>query len=343
MKKKDRNMLILGLVVAVLLAHQFGYITIPGLPRLQTGGETGTQTTETWDQTQRENYLKGIGTFTCLAKAYDTCVLTTSRTIGTNFNVKLYKNHGGQWIPGPTLDSDGENFELQSIDNGYGWFVWTIPSGQAYYVDYQKIADKTRDPYIVGYQYVDVDGDTVKEFAFQYDFKNHAIPASGYPEVTMTGYLITYDSSFTGINDLSNSTGISTTTTTKYYDYYLAFSDVNKGVAIYQAEVKAQTTDITRVRFKYLEIPGLGNLPASSFSFYKTSSELIWTKTFSSNFDNALYLTYKTGQNNRFDTQLTIEYTLQDGDDILITITFYYLVAQTEAGASTSDTFYAQE
>jgi hypothetical protein len=289
----------------------------------------------------RENYLKGIGMFDVRYKAYDSCDPTTARTIATNYVVKLYKNHGGTWIPGPTLDADGEYFDLKPEDNGYCWAVVTIPSGQAFYVDYVKI--KAEDPYISSYIYTDVDGDGTKDFAFQYDMRNHAIPASGYPIIAMQGYILTYDASFTGLNDLANATAIGQTTTTKYYNYYLAFSAAKKGVAIYKVEVRAVTTDETKVRLRKLEIPGIGNLDGSSFERIVTATDIRWTYTLTYNFDNALYLKRMAQDNNEYDMTLQLEYTLANSDDIQIGLYVYYLTAQTEAGATASDTFYAQE
>lgn len=341
--KKDQWKYVAGAIILVVLAVQFLGIydftkLLSGTPTEQTGGTT-------LDTSARASYVKGIGTFLCLSRIYDSADPTTKLTIVTNYNLQLYRNTGGRWIPGPALDSSGENFEMKSEDNGYAWFVWQPVSGQNYYCDYKKTM--ANDPYIVGYQYVDADGDTDKEFCFQYDFKNHGITGSGYPEITFQGYAITYDGSFTGIVDWNstadgNSTSIGTSTVSKFYDYYLAFSAEKKGVAIYEIEVKAATTDLTKVRFEKLEIPGLGNVASSAFSRSVTSTEIIWRYTFSYEFDKSHYLVHNVGANNRYDMQLEIEYTLAGSDEILITLTVYYLVAVTEAGTSTSDTFYAK-
>jgi hypothetical protein len=341
MKKKDQYKLLLGIIVLVLLAHQFGFITIPGLPRLQTGEQGGTQPPISIDDQMRQAYLKGIGMFEVQTKAYDSADPATSRTVGTNLNVYWYKFTLGKWKLAVTQAASGTTYlDMKAEDNGYVWVAIDIPTNQAYYIDYKKILE---DPYVVGYQYVDVDDDGVREFVFQYDMRNHAIPSSGYPVVVFYAYLITYDSSFTGLNNLSNSTGIGTTTTTKTYEWYLSFSAVKKGVAIYKVEFKVGTTDETKVRLKKLQIPGLGYLDVSQFQKSFTGSDIRWTYTFSTSFDGANYLVRSAQDTlNKFYMTCEVEYTLSSGDDIRIDLTVYYLEAQTEAGKSTNDYFYAQ-
>jgi hypothetical protein len=97
------------------------------------------------------------------------------------------------------------------------------------------------------------------------------------------------------------------------------------------------------MRLKKLNVPGLGYLDGSLFEKTYTTTDYRYTYTISRNFDGALYLKLAANAQNRFDSTLGVEYTLANNDDIYLTITYYYLVAQTEAGGSFSDSFYAQE
>jgi hypothetical protein len=230
---------------------------------------------------------------------------------------------------------------LTPEDGGYLWVVMKIPSGQTKYVDYQKIMEMNQ--YVTQYLYTDIDGDGTKDFAFRYDMKGHAIPNSGYPSITFMGFLLKYDATFTGFNNLGNDAGIGSTTQTKFYSYYLSFSASKQGIAIWKVEVKVNTTDETKVRLKKLEVPGLGYLDVSAFDTVYTSTEIRWTYTISKNFDGALYLKHATNANNRYEMTLSLEYTLVHPDDILVTTTVYYLIAQTEAGKTASDYFEALE
>jgi len=344
MKASDKKMLkiIVAIAILILIAHQFGIITIPGLGRFETGGNGGNGDDDTTTATDRERWLKGEGMFefynswkNSLAPATD---LTTNE-----LDVLLFTRYGGEWIAGPQLQgSTATKFEMKPEYGGFIWFlVQQHDSSDAYYIDYNKIV--ASDPYVVDYMYTDADEDNVKEFMFKYDMKGHSIPNSGYPAVWFYAYALPYDSSFTGLNDIANETAIGTTTTTKYKDYYLSFSAAAKAVAIYKVEVKVTTTDQTKIRLKHLEIPTLGNVPKSSFVETITASDIRWTYTFTSEFDGALYIQHATGANNRYDMQLELEFTLASSDDILVTLTVYYLIGPSEAGTSTSDTFYAQE
>lgn len=342
MKKGTKQMLMaVGLLlIAGLIANQMGYLGEKiKLPGASTGGGGNNNTI---DDAEKANYLLGIGQFQLDNTAYDSTDPGTVRTIATNLNIFYYHNKGGVWSPGTTASSSTTKyFSATAEDNGYMWCVVEIPSGQAFYVDYEAISDL--NSYVTGWQYVDVDKDTVNEFVFQYDLRDHAIPSSGYPIITFNAYILTYDASFTGLNDLANATSIGTSTTTKYYEWYLAFSAEKKGVAIYKVEFKATTTDETKVRLKRMEIPNYGTLDAAQFTKSYTASDIRWTYTFTNNFKDANYLYREINSANKYYMNTQVEYTLVHPDDILITCTVYYLVAQTEAGASTTDSFYAQE
>jgi len=286
----------------------------------------------------KDNYKQGIGRYNVFETFVDSMDIGTVRTTVTNYVVKWYTKQGTLW----TYKETGNNkyVTLTAADSGWLWVVVTIPSGQAYYVDYQKVL--AGNDFVKGYLYADMDADGKKEFCFQYDMKNQPIPNSGYPAVSFNGFLLTYDASFTGLNNLSNATAIGGTTTTKFYDYYLAFASTKKGVGIYKVELKFGTTDETKCKLDKLNIPGIGYVDDSQFTTTTTASDIRYTYTITSSFDNALYVRYGANDNNRYDMTLSVEYTLASGDDILVTLTVYYLVAQTEAGTSTSDTFYAQ-
>lgn len=342
--KKGQKQLAEAIVVIAILAlvaNQFGYVTIPGVPKFQSTQTPSNQPTQA--PSSAADYMAGVGMFNVRCSAQETTDPTTSYVISPtgSANIAIYwmKYEGGQWIMGPS--GDNVYFDLKPADNGYGWIAVVVLSGQTQYVDYNKI--KSSDPYITNVVYTDVTGDGKKEFVFQYDFKNHAIPSSGYPVVWFYCYLSAQDTAFTGINTLSNSTAIGTSTVTKYYDYSLSLSAEKKTIAIYAIELKATTTDLTKVKLQKMQIPSLGYVDVSAFTKLTTSTDIRWTYTFSNGeFNNALYLSRFPSAANKWDMQTQIEFTLSGGDNILITLTVYYLAAQTEAGATKTSTFYAQ-
>jgi hypothetical protein len=336
MKKNEKYVIaLLGIIGIFFVLMQTGYLAQYGIPPLgQLGG--GGQVILT-DQ-QKEDYAAGVGRWNVFETVVDSLDISSVHTSGTNYSLYWYARHGGDWI---YLETGNNKYvDLTAEDGGVLWVIITIPSGQVLYVDYQETMRK--NPYITQYQYIDVDNDGVKEFAFCYDMRNHQIPNSGYPGITFKGFLITYDSSFTGLNNLGNSTAIGGTTTTLYKEYYLSFASSKKGVAIYKVEVKITTTDETKVRLKKLNIPGLGYLDGSAFIKTFTASDIRYTYTISTTFDGALYLKYGANAQNRFDSTLGLEFTLSGADDIAITLTYYLLKPQTEAGTSTYDSFNAQ-
>jgi hypothetical protein len=342
MKKSEKQILAVVCLIGFFVAWFGGFLTQFGLPppAFQFGG--GQPSTYTPTDQDKENYKNGIGRWNVFCTVSNSLDPASTLTITTDYKIYWYSRQGVEWIYHET--GNDKYVSLTPADGGCLWVVLVpVDSTTDYYVDYQKICTTNQWIGAGNYLYTDVDGDGVKDFAFRYDMKGHAIPNSGYPSITFLGFMIAYDASFTGLCNLSNDTGIGQTTNTVFYDYYLSFGTTKSGVAIWKVEVKIGTTDETKVRLKKLNVPGLGYLDASLFDKQYTSSDYRYVYTISTSFDGALYLKYPANSQNRFDMTLSLEYTLADGDDILITLTVYYLKAITEAGTSTSDTFYAQE
>lgn len=339
MKKSERNIVIAAVIIVCILGAWFGgFLTQYGFP--PPSFSAGQQPKPTWTDTDKENYDKGVGRWNVYETVADSLDPATIKTSGTHYKLYWYSRRGTTWVYHET--GNNKYVTLTPEDGGYLWVCFEGGlSGQAFYIDYAKIL--ATNSYIENYEYTDVTGDGIKDFCFKYNMKGHAVPNSGYPSITFLGFLLTYDASFTGLNDLANATGIGTSTVTKYYDYYLSFSAAKKGVAIWKVEVKITSTDETKVRLKKLNIPGIGYLDGSMFDKLYTATDYRYVYTVSKSFDGALCLKYASNTQNRFDMTLGLEYTLVHPDDILITTTVYYLVAPTEAGATVSDSFYAQE
>lgn len=316
-------------IIAFLLAAQFGFLADYGIGPLfsSTGGNPPVIT-----DPAKEDYYKGVGKFQLSCKAWDSADSTTARTIGTNLNVR-WMHFTGSWIPETTYDPAATNYyDAKATDNGYAWIAVEAPSAQAFYVDFAKT--KTSDPYIVGYQYTDVDQDQVKEFVFQYDLKNHAVPNSGYPVLSFTTYLMTYDASLTGWTMPANLTSAGHALVTKYCDAYLALSAEKKAVAFYKFEIKLNSTDITAATLKSCTFPGLGTLDGSAFTQDITDTYIRWTHVIATNFNGADYLMRDVGSANKYYVTSQWEMIPSASAVFGFTHNLYYLVAQTEAGAT---------
>jgi len=343
MKKNTRNALAAIAVLAIVVVglNQLGYVAwFPKFSTTGTGGPTGGG--QTIDSTMRSNYLNGVGQFEMNTKIYDSLVVATAYTVGTDANIYYYHFLQGRWILGVTASAGTDLFDAKPEDNGFMWVV-VVPTANAYYIDYQKIM--ANDPYIVNYQYVDVDGTGVRHFAFQYDLKNHAIPASGYPIISFTAHLLAYAAPAFGSGFGANQSVGVATLIQKYFNWYLT-GTAGKAAAIYKVELIAGNstvpcTDLTKVALKKLEIPGLGYLDGSQFSQTFTTQDIRWTYTATTNFDHAIYLKLLANANNRFDMNGQLEFLLGTTAAIPITLTVYYLTAPSGSGASISQTFYA--
>jgi hypothetical protein len=344
MKKGTRN--IIGVIVigllAVFMANQLGYVA--WFPKLQTGGGgTGPTTGPTIDSTMRANYLNGIGMFQMNTKIYNSLVAATAYTVGTQQNIYYYHFLQGRWILGVTASAGTDLFDAKPEDNGYMWIV-VAPTTWKFYVNYQKIMQS--DPYIVSYQFVDVDGTGQKRFAFQYDLKNHAIPSSGYPIISFVSYATAYcPPVFADALDGVNTTAIGGFLTQRYFAWFLNLTESN-GTAIYKVELIAGNAtvpciDLTQVSLKKLQIPGLGYLDGSQFEQSFTTQDIRWTYTATNNLDHAVYLGLLANSNNRFDMNGQLEFLLGATTEIPITLNIYYLTAPTGSGATITETFYA--
>ena len=69
--------------------------------------------------------------------AFDSLDIATTRTIGTNVNVYWYAVRSGSRVLFGSGDAVDINVEEQ--DRNVIYAVVSVPSGQNYYVDYQKI------------------------------------------------------------------------------------------------------------------------------------------------------------------------------------------------------------
>ena len=343
MNKTEKKYVYAIIVIALIAvaANYMGYTAQFGWPKMfsQTGGNNGVPITPT----SKDDYQKGIGKYQLDCKAFDSAATGTVRTIGTNLDVYFMHFNGGVWTPdsGAYVPANTNYYTAKAVDNGFAWIMVSVPSGQAFYVDYQKI--RQGDSYVSGIMYTDVDGDGQKDFVFQYDLRSHEIPNSGYPVISFISYLITYDSSFTGLSAGVNVTAIGTSTTQKYVESYFAMSAEKKGVALYQIRLKVNTTDDTRVKLEKLTIPGIGQLDGSAFSKVTTDTSLIWTYTIATTFNGADYITRMPNALNKYYCNIQLQLTLQASDQLLFYLYGDYLEAQTGAGKTTTQVFLMDE
>jgi len=330
-KHREKNVLLVALAVVVLfMANQAGFlgprIPIPGLTQLQQPAPP--------PPPPGPIYTEGI--ITTDVAAFDSLDIATSRTVGTNVNVYWYAQRNGQWVLLGSGDAADINAEERDRDIIYA--VASVPSGQDYYVDYQKILSMNSRAQSM--EYKDIDGDNVEEWAFRLDIAD--IPfASGtgkYSLPSFNVYLLTYDTSPTWptAGRPGDHTGAGTTKVTKYLEWYTAASAEKKATALSKVVLAVNTSDISKVALKKLNIPGVGYLDGSSFDQDVLTSSIKWTYTISNLLYGADYIKLPVNTMNKFEFTTAVELDLASGDVLQFTLTIYHL-DPTESQQSASD------
>jgi len=336
MKKATQSKLLVVLVLLVLfLANQAGFlgpkIQVPGLQQQQqqqqdTGGQSPSG----------PSYVSGI--VTTDTAAFDSLDIATSRTVGTNVNVYWYALRGGSWVLLGSGDAADINVEKQ--DNNIIYAVCSVPSGQSYYVDYQKVLSMNSRAQSV--EYKDIDGDNVEEYVFRLNVKDipYASGTGKYSLPCFNVYLLTYDSSHS-LTSPGNVTSIGTSKVTKYAEWYTTFSAEKKALAISKVVITAGTSDTSKLKLLKVNIPGVGYLDGSSFEQDVLTSTIKWTYTVSNMLYGADYVKLPVNTQNKFEFTTVVECNLASGDDISFQIIIYYLDT-TESLQSLTDTIYLQ-
>ena len=333
MRESERRALKNIAIVAAflyLLAVALGFIPF-GWPLLQQAqGPVPSQGTH-----PGEEYIEGV--VTANVAAFDSLDIATSRTVGTNVNVYWYAFRGGSWVLLGSGDDADINVEKQ--DHNIIYAVVSVPSGQNYYVDYQKI--QAMNSRVQAVEYKDIDGDNVEEYVFKLNIADipYASGTGKYTLPTFNVYLLTYDSSFSWPSGgkPSDISGIGTTKVTKYIEWYISLSAEKKALAISKVVLVVNTSDVSKVTLKKLNIPGIGYLDGSSFSQDVLQSQIKWTYEVSKTLYGADYIKLPVNALNKFEFTTTLELDLDTGDTLSFTLYIYYFDAQ-ESLQSVSDT-----
>jgi len=266
------------------------------------------------------NAQDAVGVFEISVVGYDSLDITSSLTLGTNFNCYVFANRAGGWIMLGGFSGGTATIELTPQDYGYAYIVVEIPSGQSYYVDFATT--KLQNPRVVSVLYDDPDGDGYKEFIFKVDMKNIPKPASGNPKIYFYPYFLAYQKP--SLNSPADISGIGTAAVTKYIEWYVSFSSEKKAWALAKVEISINTTDTTKITLNRVNIPGVGYLTGDAFGTpVKGTNSLTWTYNTGSNLYEANYIKYGSNQLNKFEFTTQIECQLDAGDIIAITITLY--------------------
>ena len=326
---------LLALLLLAVFADASGYVDVPVLNFQPKKGETAQPivTTPTTGTDTGPQYISGI--ITTDVAAFDSLDIATSRTVGTNVNCYWYAYRNGWVLLG---SGDGVDISVEETDQNIIYAVVSVPSGQNYYVDYAKT--KSMNNRVQSVEYKDIDGDNVEEYVFKLDISKipYASGTGKYSLPCFNIYLLTYANSFSWPtagkpDDLTN---VGTTKTTKYLEWYISLSAEKKALALAKVVLIANTSDVSKVTLKKLNIPGIGYLDGSSFDQDVLSDQIKWTYAISNTLYGADYITLPVNSLNKFEFTTAVEVDLASGDVIQFTLYLYYFDA-TESLQSVSD------
>jgi len=264
--------------------------------------------------------------------AWDALDISTSRTVGSDINCLWFKYSSG-WIK--LASGDAQDLSLVKADNNVVYLAVEYPGSPSYYVDYEKILDM--NPHLSWYGYEDITGDSKEECIFKVDISGatYASATGKWNMPAVNVYVLTYDASFAFGTAPADQTAIGETTVTKYIKWYTEVAAEKKALALYKVVLSVNSSDISKMTLKKLNIPGIGYLDGSSFTQDVLTSSTKWTYTISNNIlYGAVYLKRPVNDPNEFKFTAAIEFNLATNDVLTFTLTLYEL---TPAEATVSD------
>jgi len=274
--------------------------------------------------------------------AWDSLDISQARTVGTDINLIWFRYTGG-WIK--LTSGDAADISMGRNDQDSIYLAAQFPSSPSYFVDYQKIL--AMNPHVSWYGYMDITGDDIEEFIFKVNVAGSTFAsATGKWNMPLVNvYLLTYDASFSipAGGKPADVASVGTATTTKYVKWYGEIAAEKKAAALYKVTLVANTTDISKVTLKKLNIPGIGYLDGSSFSQDVLSDQIKWTYTVSNNIlYGTNYIERPVNDPNEQQFTTALEFNLASGDVIQMTLSVYQLTAG-EASVSDTDSVIYQE
>ena len=305
---------------------QLGQQQQPG-PGPGPGGDTGQP-----ERNTPSDYPTAI--VTTDVAAWDSLDISTSRTVGTDINI-LWFRYSGDWIK--LASGDAQDLTMQSADRNVVYMAMEFPSSPSYFVDYEKVL--SMNPHVSWYGYEDITGDSKEECIFKVDISGstYASATGKWNMPAVNVYVLTYDASFAFGTAPADQTGIGETTVTKYIKWYTEVAAEKKALALYKVVLSVNSSDISKMTLKKLNIPGIGYLDGSSFTQDVLTSSTKWTYTISNNIlYGAVYLKRPVNDPNEFKFTAAIEFNLAENDVLTFTLTLYELSAA-EATVSDAD------
>jgi len=287
-----------------------------------------------WQPTTAPPVYGVRGTFSMFDTAYNTLDISAGLT-ATDVVQSFWAYRSANWILLGAHGGSGTNVEVTDADQGYVYVMMQPYSTQTYIPDIAKVL--AMNARAVGSQFVDANGDNLKEVMIKWNMANVPAAASGYPSTTFTGYYLDEISASASITRGANITGATAASKISYFAPYMTMGTVKTGVAVTKIEIKCNTTLPSLASLISVNIPGKGNYQASSAGYQLTDTYQIWTYTIATDLSNALLWEYPQNSFDKQDLTFGIQTSLASDNEIVWTVNVYELnYAQTVVIESTT-------
>jgi len=307
LKKSEKKMLALAVILVALGGLWVGNVFAPlGLVSPLKWTPTPPVPPTGWEG----------GTFDMKAKGFDHFDPAVTYPSG-NWTVYWYVQRGGAWA---SLGSGNATIELVKGDAGYVYALCKVSgavTGTTHnnFIDWSKTVSMN-SRIVPPAQYDDFDNDGSKEYMFKVNMQDVPKPASGNPSVTFYLYLI--QEGYVSFGTCADITNIGTTTVTKYIQWYVTFTGTKTGVMLRSVKFYFNSTSTTILTFKRLNIPGIGYLGESSFTYNQlgaatTTDGQNWEYICGNTLFTAQPILYPVNTLNRFDFTAEVECTFTAG------------------------------
>jgi len=330
--KKDSGISAILAVVIVVIVAALGISIYTGVLDigLNTSGTPSTQTVTTTATDTPPSTGLFVGALAAKQVSFDSFDSGTSYTHGTNYNVYWFVNRGGNWMQ---LGSGDVTLELTDEDNGYIYALPAVIAGQDYYIDHA--VTQAKNGRVRGVTYQDITNDQQEDFVFKIWIGDVPIPTSATnPQYTFYPYMRAYQ--LPTANNPANLSSIGTSAVSKFLNWEINFTNTKKSFMVTKVVFEYNSTDITKLDLDNVNIPGLGFISGTQFTYAKLASSTEYTYTIGSDLSNGLWVNYGTNQNNQFDFTTKITCHFSTSEVYLATITIYGLTV-TESLTSVSN------
>jgi len=341
MKEWHKAALVLGAILLIVLAYYNNAFSTWGYPAPGTQQPAGAFPLNPYmGQTfyyQGQNYVYGstgwqlsyipvtgvAGTYTIIDVAYNTLDISSALTLGTHVDQSFWAYRGG-WVLLGAHGASGTNVEVTAADGGYIYIMMMPHTTATYIADVAKVM--AMNSRAVSAQFVDANGDNLKEFMMKWNMANIPAAASGYPSTTFTGYYLNEISASAAITYGTNLTGVTTAAKISYFAPYMTMGTVKRGTAVIKVEVKCNTTNTAQAQLISINVPGKGLYLASSAQTYQlTDTYQIWDFYWGGDLSQAILWTYPANSYDKQDLTFGVQTTLASGDCIVWTLNVYQL------------------